>query len=311
MALTTSINRVDESGRELLSYGTPQFPIAFFDDDLTQVSVPYHWHDEFEFVIITEGTVQARIAGKVFDLSAGEGYFANSAVLHAETLHTPTGHQHAAVFAPGLLAGRQDLAWKTYVEPILGRRELPFIRLTSSVPWQREVLRLAESAWEMGACEKKDYPLHVRHCLALAFSLLVDHAPGLESEVRYTEKDRRDELRIKKALTFLEHNYDSAVTIEDIAESAGLGVSSCLRLFHSVLETTPVRYLVKLRLRKAAEMLERGKGRTIAEVAYACGFSDASYFNRCFRKEYGKTPSAFAGEERRRSGQIRIERSPL
>ena len=43
-------------------------------------------------------------------------------------------------------------------------------------------------------------------------------------------------------------------------------------------------------------MLERGEGKTIAEVAYACGFSDASYFNRCFRKEYGKTPSAFAGK---------------
>lgn len=308
MALTTSIDRVDENGRELLSYGTPPFPIAFFDDDLTQVKVPYHWHDELEFVLITEGRVQARIAGKVFDLSAGEGYFANSAVLHAETLKTPTGHQHALVFDPGLLAGRQDLAWKSYVEPILGRRELPFIRLTSSVPWEKEVLRLAESAWEMGAYEKKDYPLHVRHGLALAFSLLVEHAPSLASEARYTDRDRRDELRIKKALTFLEQNYDAPVTIEQIAQSAGLGVSSCLRLFHRVLDTTPVRYLVKLRLLKAAEMLERGEGRTIAELAYACGFSDASYFNRCFRREYGKTPSAFAGEGRGSGGQTRTER---
>ena len=296
MSLTTSVDQVDENGRELLSYGTPQFPVAFFDDDLTKVSVPYHWHDELEFVIITEGSVQARISGKVFDLSAGEGYFANTAVLHAETLQTQTGHQHAMVFDPGLLAGRQDLAWKTYVEPILGRRELPFIVLSSSVPWQKEVLYLSESAWEMGAYEKKDYPLHVRHCLGLAFSLMIEHAPNLEAEVHYTDKDRQDELRIKKALTFLEQHYDSAVTLEDIAESMGLGVSSCLRLFHRGLDTTPVRYLVKLRLRKAAEMLTRSDGKTIAEVAYACGFSDASYFNRCFRKEYGKTPSAFAGK---------------
>ena len=296
MSLTTSVDQVDENGRELLIYGTPQFPVAFFDDDLTKVSVPYHWHDELEFVIITEGNVQARIAGKVFDLSAGEGYFANSAVLHAETLQTQTGHQHAMVFDPGILAGRQDLAWKTYVEPILGKRELPFIVLSSSVPWQKEALYLAESAWKAGAYEKKDYPLHVRHCLGLAFSLLIEHAPSLEAEVHYTDKDRQDELRIKKALTFLEQHYDSAVTLEDIAESMGLGVSSCLRLFHRVLDTTPVRYLVELRLRKAAEMLMRGECKTIAEVAYACGFSDASYFNRCFRNEYGKTPSAFAGK---------------
>lgn len=197
MALSTSIEQVDENGRELLSYGTPQFPIAFFDDDLSIVSVPYHWHDEFEFDIITEGCVRVRIAGTEFSLSAGEGYFSNSGVLHAATLQTPTGHQHALVFGPGILAGKQDLAWKAYVEPILGNRDLPFVRLTSSVPWQKELLRLADSAWEHGACEKKDYPLHVRHCLGLAFSLLVDHAAELETELHYTEKFRRDELRIK------------------------------------------------------------------------------------------------------------------
>ena len=89
MALSYSVAQVDENGRELLTYGTLPFPIAFFDDDLTVVSVPYHWHDELEFVIITEGRVQARIAGKEFTLSAGDGYFANSGVLHGETLLTP------------------------------------------------------------------------------------------------------------------------------------------------------------------------------------------------------------------------------
>ena len=296
MALTTSVDLVDENGRELLTYGTPQFPIAFFDDDLTRISVSYHWHDELEFVIITEGCVQARIAGKVFDLSAGDGYFSNSGVLHAEILKTPAGHQHAMVFSPGIVAGKPDLAWKTYVEPILGNRALPFIRLSSSVPWQKEVLRLADSAWNSGAYEKKDYPLHVRHCIGQAFSLLIDHTAELETDSHYTEKMRLYELRIKKALAYIEQNYDSAVTIEDIAASANLGVSSCLRLFHSVLGTTPIRYLVKHRLQKAAEELKRGEEKTISEIAYACGFSDASYFNRCFRREFGKTPSEYIGK---------------
>ena len=296
MALTTSVDLVDENGREMLTYGTPQFPIAFFDDDLTRISVSYHWHDELEFVIITEGCVQARIAGKVFDLSTGDGYFSNSGVLHAEILKTPAGHQHAMVFSPGIVAGKPDLAWETYVEPILGNRALPFIRLSSSVPWQKEVLRLADSAWNSGAYEKKDYPLHVRHCIGQAFSLLIDHTAELETDSHYTEKMRLYELRIKKALAYIEQNYDSAVTIEDIAASANLGVSSCLRLFHSVLGTTPIRYLVKHRLQKAAEELKRGEGKTISEIAYACGFSDASYFNRCFRREFGKTPSEYIGK---------------
>lgn len=293
MALSYSTDRVDENGKELLTYGTSQFPIAFFDDDLTVVSVSYHWHDEFEFVIITDGCVHTRIAGKEFSLQAGDGYFTNCGVLHAETLQTPTGHQHAMVFSPGVIAGEQDLVWITYVEPILQNRSLPFVRLTSCVPWQKEVLRLADLAWNHGAYEKKDYPLHVRFCLSLAFSMLADHAAELEVEFQDSEKYRRDELRIKKALSFIEQNYDSGITIESIAASANISVSSCLRLFKAVLGTTPIRYLVKVRLQKAAEALKHRENKTISEVAYSCGFSDASYFNKCFRKEYGNTPSEY------------------
>ena len=46
MALTYSVDLVDENGKELLTYGTEDFPIAFFDDDLTKIAVPNHWHDE-------------------------------------------------------------------------------------------------------------------------------------------------------------------------------------------------------------------------------------------------------------------------
>ena len=83
MALTQSVDKVDESGREVLTYGTEYFPIAFFDDDLTKVAVPPHWHDELELIIIIKGKVHVRIAGSEFLLSAGEGYFANSGILHA------------------------------------------------------------------------------------------------------------------------------------------------------------------------------------------------------------------------------------
>ena len=234
-----------------------------------------------------------RIAGKEFSLQAGDGYFSNRGVLHAETLLTPTGHQHALVFSPAVIAGEQELAWSAYVEPILQNSNLPFVRLTSSVPWQKEILRLADLAWDYGACEKKDYPLQVRFCLGMAFSLLGEHAAESEVALQIGEKYRRDELRIKKALSFIEQNYASDITIESIAESANISVSSCLRLFQRVLGTTPVRHLVKTRIQKAAEALKRGEAKTISEIAYECGFSDASYFNRCFRNEYGKTPSAF------------------
>lgn len=291
MPLSYSVDQVDENGREMLTYGTEDFPIAFFDDDLTKVAVPYHWHDELEIVLVTEGIVRVWIGGSEFTLSSGEGYFANSGILHAAKLLSPAGHQHAMVFSPRIVSQAEDAIWNICIAPVLGNTQLPFIRLTSSAPWQKEVLALAEAAWRQGVYEKKDYPLHVRHCISQAFSLIASHRNLIADETHYTDKFQKEELQIKKALRFIEERFDSAITIEDIASSAGMSVSTCLRLFHNVLNTTPIRHLIKYRLQKAQGALSRTDGKTIAEVAYSCGFSDASYFNRRFRKEYHMTPS--------------------
>ena len=293
MALTQSVDQVDESGREVLTYGTEDFPIAFFDDDLTKVAVPPHWHDELELIIITEGKVHVRIAGSEFLLSPGEGYFANSEILHAANLVSVSGHQHAMVFSPQMISCGTDLIWKTCVDPVLKNPHIPFVRLTETTPWHRELLTMAEDAWQIGAYDKKDYPIHVRHLLSQSFALIASHAETIGKESTYTDKYQRDELRIKKALLFIERNYGSAVTLEEIAGSASVSISTCLRLFSTIVGTTPVSYLLDYRLQKAAEELQHQGKRTISEIAYLCGFTDASYFNRSFRKKYGMTPTAY------------------
>ncbi len=293
MAFTRSVDKVDENGREILTYGTEDFPVAFFDDDLARVTVVPHWHDEFELVVVTEGKVRMRIAGREFLLSAGEGYFVNRGILHTETLLSRSGHQHAMVFSPSIISRGEDLVWKSCVVPVLGNPCLPFIRLAAAVPWQQEILTLVEEAWQCGAYEKPDYPIHVRYLLSRSLSLIADHSEVLENEADDMSKYQREELRIKKALLFIERNYMDAITLDDIAESAGISSSTGLRLFRTVLGMTPIRYLMEFRLQKAAKELEHQGNRTIAEIAYSCGFSDASYFDRCFRKKYGVAPSEY------------------
>ncbi len=293
MALSISTDQVDESGRELLIYGTQDFPIAFYDDDYKKIKVAWHWHDELEFVIVTEGSIKVKIANSEFQLNKGDGYFANSGILHvSEALSYPVT-QHALVFSPKIISPANDLIWDTYVAPIVDSKNPPYIKLFSSIPWQREILRLADSAWNQGAYERKDYPINVRSSLTNTFKIIKDHLELLVNESKYTDKFQRDELRIKKALAFIENNYFSNITIDDIAKSVGISVSSCLRLFKNVLDTTPVNYLVKLRLQKAVDALLNNTDKNINEIAYSCGFSDASYFNRCFKKEYGITPKEY------------------
>ncbi|WP_244485481.1 helix-turn-helix domain-containing protein [Bradyrhizobium tropiciagri] len=53
--------------------------------------------------------------------------------------------------------------------------------------------------------------------------------------------------------------------------------------------------LTELRLTKAAELLVHDSERRISDIAFDCGFNDLSYFNRCFRRRFGLTPSAARG----------------
>ena len=293
MGLTYSVDKVDKDGRELLTYGTKDFPIAFFDDDLTIVKVPWHWHDELEIVIITAGSVNVHIANREFLLSAGEGYFSNSGILHSATLESKNGHQHALVFDPRTIAHPGDLIWKTYVDPTVGNPSLPFIKLSPSVPWQKDIIKYSDNAWTQGAFEKKDFPINVREQLTKVFSIITSHMDLLQNESIYTDRFQKDEIRTKKCLIFIENNYASPITIEDIAKSAGISISSCLRLFKVVLGTTPIKYLLKYRLQRICESLENDPETTISNVVFSNGFSDATYFNRCFKKEYGMTPTEY------------------
>ncbi|MBP3882744.1 MAG: helix-turn-helix transcriptional regulator [Lachnospiraceae bacterium] len=297
MALTNSVDQVDVNGREILTYGTADFPIAFFDDDLAVVKVPWHWHDQLEIVIITEGTVHVRIANSDFMLCAGDGYFANSGVLHSATLESKTGHQHALVFEPKIIAHPGDLIWNTYIEPVFGNPLLPFIRLSSAVPWNNDILKLADYAWNQGAYEKRDYPFGVRDSLSGVFRTIMDYKEMLQKESLYTDRYQKDMLRIKKCLAFIEKKFASPVTIEDIAKNADISVSSCLRLFRNVLGTTPIKYLIHYRLQRIAEEFDHLQGATIGEIAFSHGFSDATYFDRCFKKEYGMTPTEYISRQ--------------
>ncbi len=292
MGLSYSTDKTDETGKEMLTYGTPDFPVAFFDDDLTVVKVPWHWHNELEIVVILSGEVNVFISGCEVKLKAGEGYFANSGILHSAELASSTGQQHATVFSPNVIASPNDIVWNNYVAPILSHKNLPFIKLSPTISWQREILSLAEKAWISGVHENIDYPLTVRSSLTKIGSILVRNI-NTEIEHPFTSKTQRDELRIKKTLYYIETHFREQITIDEIASSANISVSTLLRLYHDILHTTPVQYVLKYRLDEIKDELIGNPHIPIADIAYSCGFNDISYFNRCFLKAYGKTPSEY------------------
>lgn len=68
------------------------------------------------------------------------------------------------------------------------------------------------------------------------------------------------------------------------------------KLFKKEMGVTPLEYMTRLRMKKAETMLSAmwTNKYSIAEVAEQCGFDDALYFSRVFKKNFGRSPSQFA-----------------
>ena len=84
MALSLCRTTVDDSARELMEHGTAAFPIACYHDDLQAEPVPWHWHEELEVLVVSEGMILATAGGEKFRLGKGEGLFINAGVLHGD-----------------------------------------------------------------------------------------------------------------------------------------------------------------------------------------------------------------------------------
>jgi AraC-like DNA-binding protein len=82
------------------------------------------------------------------------------------------------------------------------------------------------------------------------------------------------------------------LTIEDLVRVAHLSESSLFRLFRQIMGRSPIDYLIRLRIDKAAQLLRREPLR-ITEVSAAVGFNDSNYFTRQFRHVMGCSPREY------------------
>ncbi len=80
-------------------------------------------------------------------------------------------------------------------------------------------------------------------------------------------------------------------SIAKMASDFSMSESTLTRQLKRLTGLTPSRYFQELRLSEARRLFENQAFRTISEVAYQVGFSDATSFNRAFKKRFGKSPS--------------------
>lgn len=104
---------------------------------------------------------------------------------------------------------------------------------------------------------------------------------------------------MKRFTAFIADNLsNSDASIDDMASATATSRSSLNRKTKNLLGMTPADFLKEARMKKACQLLMTTSG-SINDIAYACGFSDAKYFSKCFKASRGVSPSEYRSSGKR------------
>jgi AraC-like DNA-binding protein len=170
------------------------------------------------------------------------------------------------------------------VENMVGRELEPGGTLSLAMDYSSLLLQHPEAVEEAGVAIAN----HVLDLVALGFGARGE----LAAEAR---RGGLRAVRLKAVLTILGQRFaEPDFSAQKLAAAAGLSERYVNELLYEAGASFTLR-LNELRMRKAAELLGQRQGR-ISDIAFECGFNDLSYFNRCFRRRFGLTPTAARGK---------------
>ena len=102
-----------------------------------------------------------------------------------------------------------------------------------------------------------------------------------------------DQAFLNQLEKLIEDNFANAdLSIDFLCRELGMSRSSFFNKIRALVDVSPNQMIQLIRLKHAARLLKEGR-HTIGEVCYMVGFSNSSYFAKCFQKQFGKTPSEF------------------
>lgn len=102
----------------------------------------------------------------------------------------------------------------------------------------------------------------------------------------------------QKLLQYINENIMQEISATEVARALGISPFYLSHIFSEELKTSFPTYVSQQRLSYACDML-RSTTKSVTEIAYDTGFGNIRSFHRCFKKQFGCTPTEWRNENRR------------
>ncbi len=116
-----------------------------------------------------------------------------------------------------------------------------------------------------------------------------------EYKKRYAIEERDKQFVADLNATIAEHITDTDFDIDFLAKQMGMSRSAFFKKVKTVTGLSPADVVKDYKLNRAVDLLKHSS-ENITDIAYKCGFTDVSYFGKCFRKKFGISPREYVNQ---------------
>lgn len=283
--------QIRENQLEEIEGLSPEYPFVLHHANFPETHVPWHWHEEFEFVYIIKGTMELTTSTQSSLFHQGEAAFINSNVLctmgcakERELVMTDS-----FLFHPIFLGGHFKSIFETkYINPVSQNKNLQILEIRGTTGEQRSLLSKLRRLSSLQ--ENENIEFQTRNLLSEIWLLLLEEIRNSKAPAISGNAIHQD--RIQTMMSYIQQNYQNKISLEEIALSAAVGKRECLRCFQSCIHKSPFEYLLDYRI-EVAQRLLRTSQLSILDIALSTGFSNESYFCKVFKRLCQMTPNSY------------------
>ena len=258
-----------------------------------------HHHSAFEISYIKSGSGVYRVGDKEFDIQAGDVYLFSTNEVHCITeIHNDRPmvllNTH---FEPRFIWSPQGNVFdESFLRIFLDRGEFFSNRLDRQNPTTKEIASLLLRMQKEAEEKPEAYELMIKTHLLNILVLLIrnyDYVKGSNAPTLQSDKL----FRMEAALTYIDDNIKKPITLDEIAQNAGMSRTYFSSTFKKLNGLTPWEYIGLKRI-EAAKHLLRHTDTSVLDIAFDCGFNNISHFNRLFKKATGLCPLEYRNKEK-------------
>ena len=293
-----SMQTLEENSYELGDVG---FPVQVYYIELSKMymqHIRWHWHLEMEIIIINHGEADLLTDDRKIRLQAGDGILINQNVMHSlQPIDEAANCSfYSVVFHPAFLFGYGNTVMSSkYLVPVISSPTLRIMELNERDSKLEKIMNLTNSVIAANLTKKYGYELTIKSYLCQLWAALLEYVIPQNITKTMEGNISMDEARVKDAILYIEMHFQEQITLEQLANSVHISKSECCRCFKRTLQVTPIEYLMKYRIFRATDMIQRNdpEASSMSTLAFSVGFNNASYFNKVFKQYLGCTPSEY------------------